>query len=236
MTPEETVLNKCREAQKEATTSILSKGSNLINIIEVVANTSWFAQEVRNKHIHPDSPKIACKEKCHWCCHQSVSVSEPEIFQIANLINSSRTLPEKNEHISRLSNLNKSTQGKSRIERAKIDMPCAFLRYGKCSIYEARPLLCQKQTSYDEKDCRKAKPKGFPYGSITSEKAQMIAYDGAILGMHDGLKNAFGENIHTNLDLTSATLKAIEDENLFNRWASGEHVFNDCVLVESAHV
>lgn len=223
-----------RDAQRDAVTKILAKGADLVNFIEVVDNTSWFAKEMRDKIVDRTSPKIACKERCHWCCHQYVGVSAPEIFRIAQFINTECSEKEKQEYIKKLRSLNEKTKGKTPRERAKVNMPCAFLSYGNCKIYQVRPLLCQRQTSYSVAECKKAQPKGFPFGSIISEKAQLVAYNGAISGMFDGLKEMMLSIKDVRLELTAATLSVLVGETTFTNWLQGGAVFDCCELVENA--
>lgn len=218
---------KLREAQEDAVGNILSDGLELINYIEVVENTSWFAREMRDKIIHPDSPKIACKAKCHWCCHQSVSVSAPEVFRITEFLKINK---QEEKYISKLETLSAKTKGKSTKQRALVEMPCAFLAYGECQIYDVRPLFCQRQTSYSLSDCKKAKPKGFPVGSILSEKAHLVAYTGAIEGMYDGLSKVRRDTVISGLDLTEATLVALKNNTASNEWIEGENPFVGCEL------
>jgi Fe-S-cluster containining protein len=219
------------EAQKEEVSLQLSSSKELIEVIEVVDSAADFAKVLRDKHVAPNSPKIACKDKCHWCCHQSVGVSVPEVFRITEHIKKCKE-KEKLEHLKRLTELNNKTKGKSRSQRSRINLPCAFLSFGRCRIYQVRPLLCQRQTSYDKEACKKAQPKGFPEGSIVSEKAQLLTHNGVIAGLIEGLNQEF-KVPHKSLDLTAAALFALENENAFDRWVSGENVFSEAELNES---
>ena len=215
------------EIQEDAVDRILSNGLELINYIEVADNASMFARAMRDKIIHPDSPKLACKAKCHWCCHQSVGVSVPEVFRITSHI---KEKLEKKTYIKKLEAIDNKTRGKSPKQRARIEMPCAFLAYGECQIYEVRPLACQRQTSYDLSDCKKAKPKGFPMGSILSEKAHLVAYNGAIEGMYNGLSKVRPDTVIKGLDLTAATLIALKNDAASSEWIEGQDPFAGCEL------
>lgn len=215
------------DAQEDAVNTILSNGHELINYIEVVENTSMFAKTMRDKIIHPDSPKVACKAKCHWCCHQSVAVTIPEIFRITEYIKKSS---KAEVYISKLEVLDGNTRGKTPSQRARIEMPCAFLAYGECQIYDVRPLACQRQTSYKLSDCKEAKPRGFPLGSILSEKAHLVAYNGAIAGMHSGLSKARREQVVAGFDLTATTLVALKNEATRDDWLEGKNPFAGCEL------
>lgn len=228
---EEKLFRNIIEAQKEEVTLQLSSSKEIIKVIEVVDSASELATFLRDKHVAPNSPKIACKDKCHWCCHQSVGVSVPEVFRISEYIKKGKE-KERSEHIHRLTELNNQTKGKSRSQRARVNLPCAFLSFGRCRIYKVRPLLCQRQTSYDKEACKRAQPKGFPEGSIVSEMAQLLTHNGVIAGLIEGLNHEF-KVPHKSLDLTSAVLFAVENENAFTDWVSGINVFSETELNES---
>jgi len=230
-TPEElTYKNYLKETQADAVSNILEDEKGIEEIIHVVENTSWFAGEMRDKIIDPDSPKVACKEKCHWCCHQSVGVTAPEVFRITKFIDENISAKEKQKLTNNLEKLDGMSRGKTTSQRAKLDMPCAFLNYGKCQIYEARPLACRRQTSYDIDACKKAKPKGFPFGSIVSEKAQLVAFTGSIQGMVKGLNNMLPTHEINELDLTASVLETLKDESMPDKWLNGQTCFSECKL------
>jgi Fe-S-cluster containining protein len=221
---------KLREAQEDAVLRILEKEITSEKIVHVAENAAWFAKEMRDKIVHPQSPKIACKEKCHWCCHQSVGIFPPEIFTLVEHINGNYTQKEKKLLIDKLEDLDKKTRGKTPSARAKVNMPCAFLSYGNCSVYVARPLACRRQTSYDVSACKKAQPKGFPFGSIVSEKAQLAAYNGAIQGMVDGLRKGLPDAEMKMLDLTAAILAVLKGNITAIEWSDGSYRFEGCQL------
>lgn len=222
--------NGLREAQADAVSKILDKDKGIDEIIHVVENTSWFAKTMRDKIVDPSSPKVACKDKCHWCCHQSVVVTAPEVFRLTKFIKDNFKEKDKSNILNKLEGLDSKSRGKTPTQRAKLNKPCAFLNFGRCQVYEVRPLACQRQTSYDLGDCKKAMSKGFPFGSIVSEKAQLVAYNGAMLGMIEGLKNELPSNELNGLELISAVLTALKDEGVVDRWLNGEECFSECQL------
>ena len=93
--------------------------------------------------------------------------------------------------IYKLNTLNKKIEGKTPEQRGALNLPCAFLEKAKCQIYKVRPLLCQKHTSLNLQECIAAKPNGFPPGSITEEKAQLVTYTAVVSGYRSGLKNIY---------------------------------------------
>lgn len=219
-----------KEAEADAACRILKSEKGLEQVIHVADNASWFASTMRDKIVDPASPKIACKDKCHWCCHQSVGVSAPEVFRITKFIEEKISVKEKSKIVTRLKDLDKKSRGKSPAQRAKLNMPCAFLSFGRCQIYDARPLVCQRQTSYNVDDCKRAMPMGFPFGSVVSEKAQLVAYNGSIQGMLQGLNKMMPANDFSELDLTASVLDVLEDNSIPQKWLNGEACFSQCKL------
>tara|TARA_R110001583_G_scaffold194352_1_gene365053 strand:+ start:567 stop:1004 length:438 start_codon:yes stop_codon:yes gene_type:complete len=125
---------KLREAEADAVSNILKDGLNTENVVEAAENAAGFAQAMRNKIIDPQSPKIACKSKCHWCCHQSVGVFAPEVFRLTKYIKTSFSSKEQQALIKKIEAIDKNTRGKSPSQRAKLNIPCMFLVYGPESV------------------------------------------------------------------------------------------------------
>ncbi len=90
-------------------------------------NASGFFDKVSSKH----STAMKCKEGCSKCCFTDISVFEVESERINEWVNS---LSE--ERRSELKNL-WATPNESGA--------CSFLYNDRCTIYEARPIICRTQ-------------------------------------------------------------------------------------------
>ena len=74
-------------------------------------------------------PFSACKSGCSYCCHISVMICESEAKALAKA--SGRKMQ-------------KITERPSLAIREKWHkVPCTFLKKGRCSVYEERPLACR---------------------------------------------------------------------------------------------
>ena len=231
---EEQLSNNIQEAQIDSVKEILSSSDGVSSIIQTVENASWFAAQMRDKYISPKSQKISCKVKCAHCCSQAVSVSAPEIFRIVNYI---YTLEQKifDKFKKNITTIYKLTKNKTVEERAQQNLPCPFLIKNKCKIYSVRPLRCQKQTSFDVKQCIAAKPQGFPFGSIVEEKAQKISFEAVIKALEIGYKETFPDIHYDYYELTSSVYICLSTEDdLSLRWMHGEDTFKKCKLKFSA--
>ncbi|WP_221801533.1 YkgJ family cysteine cluster protein [Oceanobacter mangrovi] len=225
--------NSLAAAQGNDVASMLAEQRDLDGIVKVVSKTAWFAAAIKDRIADPETPKLACKPKCHWCCHQSVGVIAPEIFRVVRHINEQHSERQKERLIDKLQQLDSAIRGKTLAQRARVNLSCAFLHKGECEIYDARPLACRRQTSFDLKSCRDAAAKGFPEGAVITEKAQIVAYNGAMQGMMMGLREYFPDHDMTQLDLIAATLEALRDSQRIDRWLAGEASFSDCYLTNA---
>src|SRR5207247_3485819 len=98
-------------------------------------------------------------------------------------------------------------------QRVGIPKSCAYLRDGECSIYPDRPLACAEFTSYDVQVCKRGKRIGFRPGSVTHEKARMLAYNAVQRGLSEGVKNALPQTFGESLELTAASVVALDTPN-----------------------
>lgn len=96
---------------------------------------------------------VACKDGCDHCCYQSVGVTPPEAFAIANYLRQNLTQDELGRTAAHISDCHERTQGLSAEERFSPDYPCPFLSQGSCTIYEVRPLSCRGMNSLDAGEC-----------------------------------------------------------------------------------
>jgi Fe-S-cluster containining protein len=190
----------------------------------VIEHASWFAEETSKAKRDPKTPPVECKEGCYWCCFQAIPLTACEVFRISRFL-SSRTDESKKEFIEKLRKLDQKIHGRCLAERAKLNMPCAFLDSGRCSIYSVRPLACAEFTSFDVQDCKQGKRVGFEPLSIIHEKARMLVYYAVEEGLVMGLREALQEADHSPLELTVAVLCALESPNAEDLWLAGGKVF-----------
>ncbi len=120
--------------------------------------------------VEAEGMKISCKAGCGACCRQPVPISETEVYQIAELVES---IPEprrseikkkfaegiehfqKKDWFSRMNALNDAGPSKEMdvAVREGIDLvmeyfyegiPCPFLENESCSIHQNRPIACRE--------------------------------------------------------------------------------------------
>lgn len=75
-------------------------------------------------------PYSACKSGCSYCCNIAVTLTTTEAELIGKYIGRKPTIPSHRVDI--IAN-----------QRKYSGVPCPFLKKGKCSVYEVRPLACR---------------------------------------------------------------------------------------------
>ncbi|WP_299003710.1 YkgJ family cysteine cluster protein [uncultured Shewanella sp.] len=229
MNNEQEFLSGIADAEESEVQVRIAESADASTLCGVVENAGDFAKNMRDKVVDPRTPSIACRTKCDHCCYQSVSITAPEALRIADYL-TQRKSKLVQRFIYKLNTLNSKIEEKTPEQRGTLNLPCAFLEKGKCQIYKVRPLLCQKHTSLNLKECIAAKPKGFPPGSITEEKAQHVTYTAVLSGYRSGLQKSLPTSFHGNYELTKAILVALETEDAATLWISGQDVFKGCEI------
>jgi len=126
----------------------------LIHIMEVNNTVHEYVDNEIKKYPKP------CKQGCDHCCYQSVNVITWEEMTIFKFIHDKLKRPLKRKISSNIKNwfnfFNQNTREADKsnplsfVEYAAIErkfreskIPCPFLVDRKCSIYEARPMVCR---------------------------------------------------------------------------------------------
>jgi len=97
---------------------------------------------------------VACRAGCDACCHELVGVQAHEVLIAAQFIQTTFSPEELDAVIARTAQHSEAFAGHSNVERAALKLPCALLRDGSCSIYDARPGACRSHHSNSAESCR----------------------------------------------------------------------------------
>ena len=102
-----------------------------------------------------DVSSLACRQGCSWCCHFTIDVRAVEVLRVLDHL---RTLPEAEQRRlqERIERNAMQLAGLDEEERARINIECAFLRGGECSIYSVRPQTCRNYHATDAAGCQQA--------------------------------------------------------------------------------
>jgi Fe-S-cluster containining protein len=219
-----------RDAEREAVVQILAQDPTPTGLMYVLNNATGFAETMAVKFRHPRTPAVDCKEGCSWCCYQTVPVTAPEAFAIADFIRSSEDQTTLEATMAKLKEGSQRTQGLTPRERTKQHVPCSFLDEGKCSIYQVRPLACSEFTSMDVDDCKRAYRVGFKPKGIIHEKARMVTFYAVQQGLSEGLRESLPASDSAPLELTGAVIAALRPRAA-EAWLAGEKIFDQAHLI-----
>jgi Putative zinc- or iron-chelating domain len=187
-----------------------------------LAEQSWEATRT-NVSFRLNTPAIACKAGCGWCCHQQVGVSVPEAIRIALHI---RSLPaaESSVMTQAVRQLDDRINGLATSKRAAAKLPCAFLADGFCAIYPVRPLRCRGLHSTDVGFCiasfndPAAVKAGLDLGTLRPVflGAPQHVYDQALNGVLKALH--FAGVADYGLELTAAVRQLLDQPKRMAAW------------------
>jgi Fe-S-cluster containining protein len=172
----------------------------------------------------PSKAEHACAPGCAFCCYLPVDVLAPEAFRIAAHLQQTRSPAELAALVYRLGTHGQHDFG---------TRPCVFLADGRCSIYEARPMVCRG------------------YNSLSKERCEAYYHDASVdlRGTKDRVAGRLAEAMEDGFiaglealgldaqwyELPSAVLRALETSDGPARWARGEAVFQGCDQLSSWH-
>ncbi len=207
------------------------KPEGLIDLVnQAIHLSNWLWDEIKKRHI-TDFENIACKKGCSWCCYKQVGVSPLEVFLIAEHLKNKKIKISLEDMNSRLTALDRQTNGLSSEARLAAQLPCAFLVEDSCSIYEVRPLACRGGNSIDADLCRRhvedmenvqkeEELEGHPYWIHAVPFHVMRALrEGLTTGMK---KWDLGQE---KLELTAATRIALQEKDALENWIAGKDIF-----------
>jgi cytochrome c551/c552 len=163
---------------------------------------------------HKIAAPLACKKGCAWCCFQHVSVTGPEVFQIA------RALAAGPGAAAILAQLDAKLANTDWDPARDFDMrnPCAFLVKGACSIHADRPMICRIFVSLDVKACLRQLAQGS--GTIPFPASHKAIRGWLMPGLWAALDAA-----HLpvrDYELTAAVLAVLRDPGVEARWYRGD--------------
>lgn len=95
-----------------------------------------------------------CQRGCSYCCHIQVEVSIPEVARAVEFAKKNFSPEEISALTVRARAGAEGARGKNATTYPV--QPCAFLVDGECSVYEARPLACRAEHSFNVEACRQA--------------------------------------------------------------------------------
>lgn len=171
------------------------------------------------------SPKIACRSGCNYCCHSQVNIIPIEALLISAFIKTDFTFTEVSALNAEISQIHLLTAGKTleQLYALKDDLPCLFLKQGRCSIYKMRPSICRSWSSFDSKACKTAYNSVDYRSSVIGSPARNFVF-GTTRALFGQLSKAFSLQSDTLL-LPNAMSDCLNNPDPLSQWAKGYDVF-----------
>ena len=162
-----------------------------------------------------DLGQVACHTDCAFCCYvPRVLVTLPELARIVECV---QAWP-----VDQIGSLKARLEAhvlaqSSDVVSPAARPPCALLVGRRCSVYDARPLVCRGQHAYDVQECKTH------YETGTGEVKQLTVVLDAVRGAVSGVVTAFHEmgTRGALLDLSRALLLALENPRVIAQAANG---------------
>lgn len=180
---------------------------------------------VQHLEKNEQSPKVACRSGCNYCCHSQVNIIPIEALLISAFIKTDFTFTEISALNAEISQIHLLTAGKTleQLYALKDDLPCLFLKKGKCSIYKMRPSICRSWNSFDSVACKAAYDSADYRSLIIGSPARNFIF-GTTRALFGQLSEAFSLQSETLL-LPNAMSDCLNNADPISQWAKGYDVF-----------
>jgi Fe-S-cluster containining protein len=150
---DDSLSERVRSAQYDATIKLLSNGVRADNLLTLVDNARTLTSQLMNA-IEQKSDPLACKVGCHFCCYLMATVSAPEALTIVQRLKETCSQQELEDIQQKIEWAYEQTQELDNLARVRARIPCPFLaEEGTCTIYAYRPLDCVTYHSLSRQAC-----------------------------------------------------------------------------------
>jgi Fe-S-cluster containining protein len=121
----------------------------------VTQRVVWL-QRAASAWARPLEAVSACRVGCAHCCHIPVAISSREADLIARASARVVSQPERPVRVAELTDPERVVEATDRLQASGTLTPCPFLVDARCTVYEARPLVCRVLLNLDDDDllCR----------------------------------------------------------------------------------
>ncbi len=189
----------------------------LPRVLAVVRHATGFAVELIAQMRAGDDVALDCKEGCAHCCYLRVSVTPPEVVRLGAWLRVHLDDAQRADLLARAQAAHALTADLSGSAQWDLQVPCPLLDVGtgRCTAYEARPLMCVGHTSTDVRAC-------IPGGTLRAagywpqERAAQGFASGLTLGAHDAGVDG------RPLELAAALAVVLADPEAGAKWRAGD--------------
>lgn len=118
-----------------------------LTVDDLVDSLTGFAEQ--------QNQKPACKNGCHWCCHQPVFALDYELDYLRDFISGNFDALTQEKIVARAGEKRKKLENLSGESLLNSKFPCPLLENGSCMAYSARPVACRIYLSANLHSCQK---------------------------------------------------------------------------------
>jgi Fe-S-cluster containining protein len=207
--------------------SFLRDGINIENLVAMSGAVYESMDQLMEAFIQrclKEKKTVECKKGCYLCCCQAVLLLPHEILFLCRFMQENMDKKERTVILNKAKEKDNETSIMKAQEFLHHKSPCPLLENGSCLAYEARPMACRTYISSRVDGCIEEyhNPKDvdiFPdLYEFTIRAGRMI---------NEGICNyLFEYNIPSpEWQIESGLRTAFEDKDAFNKWLSGENIF-----------
>jgi Fe-S-cluster containining protein len=190
----------------------------------VVSNLHLSFDKVFNERLAQSREKIDCRAGCSFCCYMKVDVYAWEVFPILDFMRRNFSKDQIAEVHAKAKSRKEKTQPMTAEQYEDARLPCPLLRDGKCSVYEARPLVCRRYHSVKVSFCEA----GFNNPTVSGTIGEVEELRTTMAVMAVRAAEAFQEAgfDDTWYDLSAALNEALSNSKCQKRWRDGKKAFS----------
>jgi hypothetical protein len=220
------------DAARRLATKVMRRGLTKENLTEMLGSTISLAEGIiaAVRQVHGPPKHEACKMGCDYCCYLEVNVSVPEVIRLVSFIRENFSQEEVRSLVKRLGMAECVVHDMNSFARLFAKVPCPLLKDGKCSVYEARPLVCRGYNSHSWVACAQELKHPRSSGAVPHDEAKRDTHSNVLDGLVAGLKD--GGLYSETLELIKALRVALDECDLAERWLAGETVLDSAVASE----
>lgn len=214
-------------AAKNIAIKTFQEGMTANNALKLASEAFWFGNHLIEhfETTEPVSEPLACKAGCYYCCFYQVLLPPLETLLIGNYVETTYTEQAKQDLMRRIERTLQLTDAKSVQERMAIwhDTPCIFLSNGRCSVYDARPLICAAWHSLDFNQCKEAFESNNPWAGIDGYPYRYHIFQTIRAGLREACTNVGCQT--DSLAIAKAMKQYLTHEHPIEAWIEGDKVF-----------
>jgi Fe-S-cluster containining protein len=170
---------------------------------EAVSRRVTAAFEAELAAARADGAPIACAPGCAFCCHLRVGVLPHEAVALWRHLRTGLPANESAEIERAILENAQRIDGMTAAEHRAANIPCAFLRAGRCSAYDVRPAACAAYHSASRERCEHAFNNPRDAGTPKNRRPALLSLqefgDAMIAAVRGGLEDAALTSVETEL-------------------------------------